>query len=69
MECEPVLDHAPRAEADERPQHDLGTGPRPTSAEHVVGRVDEVGRGIDQRAVEVEDHGGTVMGVWLSGGE
>ena len=51
------LDHAARAAADQPAGRLERHGGEPLPREDHIERVDEVGRGIDQRAVEIEDDG------------
>ena len=57
MQAQPLLDHGARAAADERVQLLGRDRCQADQAEHVVGRGRQVGRRIDQRAVEIEDDG------------
>ena len=51
------LDHAPRAAADELAGGLVRHRRQALAAQDQVERLDEVGRGVDQRAVKVEDDG------------
>ena len=57
-----ALDHAAGAAADHRPRGFKRDGGQAFARQDDVERVDQVGRGIDQRAVEIEDDGG--HGAW-----
>ena len=52
-----IFDHPPRSSADQRPGGFEGNDRQSLLREGVVERIDEVGGGIDQRAVEIEDDG------------
>ena len=54
---EPAFDHAAGAAADHGARLVVGDRRQPLAREHDVEGVDQVGRGVDQRAVEVEDDG------------
>ena len=53
----PALDHAPRAVADQGAGDVVGDRGHALAAEDDVEGVDEVGGGVDERAVEIEDDG------------
>ena len=55
VEREDALDHGAAAHADMAPTMPWSTGVEAVGAKRVVEAVDQVGRGVDQRAVEVED--------------
>ena len=52
-----MLDHKARAVPDQRPESCSLNARQAETGEYVVGRGNEVGSGVDQRAVEIEDEG------------
>jgi hypothetical protein len=52
-----TLDHAPRTTADHSPRIVIGNRRQAFAGEDEIERRNQIGRGIDQRAVEIEDDG------------
>jgi hypothetical protein len=52
-----TLDHAARATADHSPRVIVGDRRQAFAGENEIERRNQIGRGIDQRAVEIEDDG------------
>ena len=67
VQAQACLDHGARAAADERVQSLRGNGREPDLLKHVIGRGRQIGRGVDEGAVEVEDDG-AVAEVGVHGG-
>ena len=54
---QPAFDHPARAAADHVARRVVVDRRQAFAREHDIERVDQVGRGVDQRAVEIEDDG------------
>ena len=61
-----MLDHEARAVPDQRPQLVLAHARQAETGEYVVGRGNEVGSGVDQRSVEIEDESGVAHEVGVA---